>query len=170
MCCGSYSTSSNYISSRHVFVDLILKLTILLRSLATDKLSCDIHPRKIIKMVRRVSRYHVIIPNSLTDMHDFNTISSFMGNVYTVLDLSKTMNLNLVEDRDELLCFTPHRDLWFNGITYCITNLPTLLQTECVSIHASYTPIFDLCVCYVQHFFPHPLSPSAEQQRKKTLK
>ena len=33
----------------------------LLRSLATDKLSCDIHPRKMIKMVRRVSRDHIII-------------------------------------------------------------------------------------------------------------
>ena len=28
---------------------------------ATDKLSCDIHPRKMIKMVRRVSRDHIII-------------------------------------------------------------------------------------------------------------
>ena len=33
----------------------------LLRSIATDKLSCDIHPRKMIKMVRRVSRDHIII-------------------------------------------------------------------------------------------------------------
>ena len=33
----------------------------LLRSLATDKLSCDIHPRKMIKMARRVSRDHIII-------------------------------------------------------------------------------------------------------------
>ena len=32
----------------------------LLRYLATDKLSCDIHPRKMIKMVRRVSCDHII--------------------------------------------------------------------------------------------------------------
>ena len=38
-----------------------IKTDRLLRSLATDKLSCDIHPRKIIKMVRRVSRDHIII-------------------------------------------------------------------------------------------------------------
>ena len=38
-----------------------IKTDILLRSLATDKLSCDIHPRKMIKMVRRVSRDHIII-------------------------------------------------------------------------------------------------------------
>ena len=36
----------------------------LLRSLATDKLSCDIHPRKMIKMLRRVSRDHIIIFNN----------------------------------------------------------------------------------------------------------
>ena len=33
----------------------------LLRSLATDKLSCDIHPRNMIKMVKSVSRDHIII-------------------------------------------------------------------------------------------------------------
>ena len=38
-----------------------IKTDRLLRSLATDKLSCDIHPRKMIKMVRRVSRDHIII-------------------------------------------------------------------------------------------------------------
>ena len=38
-----------------------IKTDILLRSIATDKLSCDIHPRKMIKMVRRVSRDHIII-------------------------------------------------------------------------------------------------------------
>ena len=38
-----------------------IKTDRLLRSIATDKLSCDIHPRKIIKMVRRVSRDHIII-------------------------------------------------------------------------------------------------------------
>ena len=38
-----------------------IKTDRLLRSLATDKLSCDIHPRKNIKMVRRMSRDHIII-------------------------------------------------------------------------------------------------------------
>ena len=38
-----------------------IKTDRLLRSLVTDKLSCDIHPRKMIKMVRRVSRDHIII-------------------------------------------------------------------------------------------------------------
>ena len=38
-----------------------IKTDRLLRSIATDKLSCDIHPRKIIKMVRLVSRDHIII-------------------------------------------------------------------------------------------------------------
>ena len=38
-----------------------IKTDRLLRSLATDRLSCDIHPRKMIKMVRRVSRDHIII-------------------------------------------------------------------------------------------------------------
>ena len=38
-----------------------IKTDRLLRSIATDKLSCDIHPRKMIKMVRRVSRDHIII-------------------------------------------------------------------------------------------------------------
>ena len=38
----------------------------LLRSITTDKLSCDIHPRKMIKMVGSVSRLshdHIIIPD-----------------------------------------------------------------------------------------------------------
>ena len=39
-------------------IDLILKLT---DYYDPDKLSCDIHPRKMIKMVRRVSRDHIII-------------------------------------------------------------------------------------------------------------
>ena len=39
-----------------------IKTDRLLRSLATDKLSCDIHPRKMIKMVRRASRDHIIMP------------------------------------------------------------------------------------------------------------
>ena len=38
-----------------------IKTDRLLRFLATDKLSCDIHPRKMIKMIRRVSRDHIII-------------------------------------------------------------------------------------------------------------
>ena len=38
-----------------------IKTDRLLQSLATDKLSCDIHPRKIIKMVRHVLRDHIII-------------------------------------------------------------------------------------------------------------
>ena len=38
-----------------------IKTDRLLRSLATDKLSCDIHPRTMIKMVSRVSRDHIII-------------------------------------------------------------------------------------------------------------
>ena len=38
-----------------------IKTGTLLRSLATDKLSCDIQPRKMIKMVRRVSRDHIIM-------------------------------------------------------------------------------------------------------------
>ena len=38
-----------------------IKTDRLLRSLATDKLSWDIHPRKMIKMVRRVSRDHIIM-------------------------------------------------------------------------------------------------------------
>ena len=42
-----------------------IKTDRLLLSIATDKLSCDIHPRKIIKMVRRVSRDHIIILNNL---------------------------------------------------------------------------------------------------------
>ena len=38
-----------------------IKTDRLLRSIARDKLFCDIHPRKMIKMVRRVSRDHIII-------------------------------------------------------------------------------------------------------------
>ena len=45
----------------HILNRFNIKTEILLRSLATDKLSCDIHPRKIIKMVRCVSRDHIII-------------------------------------------------------------------------------------------------------------
>ena len=41
-----------------------IKTDRLLRSIATDKLSCDIHPRKMIKMVRRVSRDHIIISDN----------------------------------------------------------------------------------------------------------
>ena len=41
-----------------------IKTDRLLRSIATDKLSCDIHPRKMIKMVRRVSRDHIIITDN----------------------------------------------------------------------------------------------------------
>ena len=37
-----------------------IKTDKLLRSLATDKLSCDIHPRKMIKMVRSASSDHII--------------------------------------------------------------------------------------------------------------
>ena len=50
-----------------------IKTDILLRSIATDKLSCDIHPRKMIKMVRRVSRDHIIICDSF----------DIIGNVYS---------------------------------------------------------------------------------------
>ena len=42
-----------------------IKTDRLLRSIATDKLSCDIHPRKMIKMVRRVSRDHIIMTNNI---------------------------------------------------------------------------------------------------------
>ena len=45
-----------------------IKTDRLLRSLATDKLSCDIHPRKIIKMVRRVSRDHIIMVYIITQI------------------------------------------------------------------------------------------------------
>ena len=44
-----------------------IKTDILLRSIATDKLSCDIHPRKMIKMVRRVSRDHIIINDNVVN-------------------------------------------------------------------------------------------------------
>ena len=44
-----------------IFNRFNIKTDILLRSLATDKLSCDIHPQKNVKMVRRVSRDHIII-------------------------------------------------------------------------------------------------------------
>ena len=42
-----------------------IKTDRLLRSIATDKLSCDIHPRKMIKMVRHVSRDHIIMHNNI---------------------------------------------------------------------------------------------------------
>ena len=51
-----------YMTSR-ILNRLNIKIDRLLRSLATDKLSCDIHPRKMINMVRRVSRDHIIMNN-----------------------------------------------------------------------------------------------------------
>ena len=62
MCCGSYANVIKlYIMTSRILNRFNIKTDRLLRSIATDKLSCDIHPRKMIKMVRRVSRDHIII-------------------------------------------------------------------------------------------------------------
>ena len=47
-----------------------IKTDRLLRSIATDKLSCDIHPRKMIKLVRRVSRDHIIMGSIMCEFHN----------------------------------------------------------------------------------------------------
>ena len=52
-----------------------IKTDRLLLSLATDKLYCDIHPRKMIKMVRHVSRDHIKIGLEL----DINKCCKYVG-------------------------------------------------------------------------------------------
>ena len=56
-----------YIMTSRILNRFNIKADRLLRSLATDKLSCDIHPRKMIKMVRRVSRDHIIMSSNILD-------------------------------------------------------------------------------------------------------
>ena len=63
-----------------------IKTDRLLRSLATDELSCDIHPvtRKMIKMVRRVSRDHIIINYNILLGAFVSRISVNIGSVNAV--------------------------------------------------------------------------------------
>ena len=60
-----------------------IKTDRLLGSLATDTLSCDIHPRKMIKMVRRVSRDHIMIAHKGNN----STIQVYSVTVMTHIDL-----------------------------------------------------------------------------------
>ena len=66
---------------------------------ATDKLSCDIHPRKMINMVRRVSRDHIIIVVIMVIVllaaeHGLNffLVYAILIDLYTNIDSLSTMS------------------------------------------------------------------------------
>ena len=69
----------------HILNRFNIKTDRLLRSIATDKLFCDIHPRKMIKMVRRMSRDHIImIDNDYVLLID-NDYALLIDNDYVLL-------------------------------------------------------------------------------------